>query len=329
MARGREALRRGAVIFRPLLRRALAAALLLVAVAVAAAALVALAPGDAAGDLAEGLGRGAARAAGSSAIPSAWAWLAGLAHGELGTSTRFGRPVAELLRDRVPRTLALTVSAALLQLALGGACGVLLALRRGGALDAFTSTMLFVLDALPAFWLGVMLLLFLAVRADLFPVSGWTSFTFETRGLGTTLADRLHHLVLPAAALALGGAAAIARFVRGGVIDGLASPVVRLARAQGVAEPRIVVRHAVRPALVPLVTLLGLSLPHLVGGAVLVEQVFNWQGVGMLVTEAAATRDVPVLMGTTLLFAALVVAGSTLADVVHLGIDPRVRRAAR
>ncbi len=317
------------MILRPLLRRALAAALLLAAVAVASAALVALAPGDAAGDLAEGLGRGAAQAARASSVPSAWAWLAGLVHGELGTSTRFGRPVAELLRDRVPRTLALTVSAALLQLALGVACGVLLAVRRGGALDALTSTALFVLDALPAFWLGVMLLLFLAVRTDLFPVSGWTSFTFEARGLGTTIVDRLHHLVLPAVALALGGAAAIARFVRGGVVDGLASPAVRLARAQGVAEPRILARHAVRPALVPLATLLGLSLPHLVGGAVLVEQVFNWQGVGMLVTEAAAARDVPVLMGTTLLFAALVVAGSTLADALHVWLDPRVRRGTR
>ena len=311
-----------------LLRRLLASLMLVAAVTVATALLVECAPGDARSALAEGMGRSYASTHGA-VRASPWQWFGGLLRGDLGTSKTHGRPVAVLIADRLPRTLLLTITAALLQLALGIAAGVLLVRRRGGWLDGAVSAGLFVLDAMPPFWIGILLILVFAIGLGLFPVSGTTSYVFTQPGWLARVADSAWHLVLPATALALGGAATIARFTRGGLLDALSQPFVRVAAAGGITRWRLLLRYALRNALLPLITLIGLSFPGLLGGAVIVEALFNWQGIGMLAADAVRERDVPVMLGMSVLFATVVVLGNLVADLLYAAADPRVRGRAR
>jgi peptide/nickel transport system permease protein len=289
--------------------------------------LVECAPGDARSALAEGLGRSYS-AARADDRESPWRWFRGLLQGDLGTSITHRRPVADLIADRLPRTLLLTVSAGLLQLVLGIAAGVLLARRRGGWIDGSVSTALFVVDAMPPFWIGILLILVFSIWMGTFPVGGASSYLFARPGWPARALDTAWHLVLPTGALALGGAATIARFTRGSLIDAYTQPFVLAAEAAGVGRRRILLRHALRHALLPLITLVGLSFPGLLGGAVIVEAVFNWQGIGMLAADAVRERDVPVMLAMSVLFAAFVVVGNLLADVSYAVADPRVRDRA-
>jgi peptide/nickel transport system permease protein len=307
-----------------LLRRLLVSLLVVAAVAAATALLLQWAPGDARAALADGLSRVEASRP-ISPRESPWRWFGGLVRGDLGHSITHGRPVGELLTDRLPRTLLLTFTAALIQLAMGILAGILLARWRGGWLDGALSTALFVLDAMPPFWIGILLILIFAMGLGLFPVGGTTSYLFERPGLLPRVVDGLWHLILPALALALGGIATVARFTRGGLLDAFAQPYVIGASAHGLARRTVLARYALRNSLLPLITLVGLSFPALVGGAIIVEAVFNWQGVGMLAADAVRERDVPVLLGTTVLFAIFVVFGNLVADLLYAAADPRVR----
>ncbi len=311
-----------------LLARRMAATLLIVAlVGGMTAALLHILPGDTAGLISEAPGRLARPD--STRAGAVLDWFSGLVHLDFGQSLEYNRPTLELIAERLPRTLVLTLSAAVFQLVLGIAGGIFLALRRGRLSDYLSTSALMALDAAPSFWLGIVLIVTFSVELGWLPPGGVRASAFSHESLPSMLADRGAHLVLPLIALGSGGAAAIARIVRSGMIDALSSVQADRARAHGLRSQVVVTRYAMRTALLPLITIVGMSLPNIVGGAVVVEHVFNWQGMGMLATGAVLNRDVPVVLTTTLLFAVLVGVGNLLADLVHVMADPRVRGVVR
>ncbi|HKY33348.1 MAG TPA: ABC transporter permease [Candidatus Polarisedimenticolia bacterium] len=252
-------------------------------------------------------------------------WLAGLARGDLGWSFTHRRPVIEVLGERLAATMLLALPAFAITMALGAALGLVSAWRPGSAVDAAASAASLLLSSVPLFWLGSMLILAFSVRLGWFPSSGMRELIAPPGTLLGTIGDRLSHLALPAACLALGSAAATARFVRAGLLESLASPYAAAARARGAGERQVLLRHGLRNALLPLVTLAGLSVPFLLGGSVLVETVFSWPGMGGLSVEAIFARDYPVAMAVQLMLGALVVAGNLAADLGSALADPRLR----
>jgi len=255
-------------------------------------------------------------------------FLANLARGDFGTSLFEGRPVRDILMERLPRTLSLSGLALVLLFAGGIALGTLSAAREGKALDRVLTTGSLVLYCAPGFWLAIMATVLFVDVWPLFPGSGMQSVGLDPEQagfLGRTL-DRLWHMALPAICLAAGGAAGVGRYVRGGVLDALGEDYVFAARARGLSPTRILVRHALRNALLPVVSLLGLYLPFLIGGSILIETVFAWPGMGRLLFEQALKRDYPVVLGASFLLATMAITGSLLADALYALVDPRVRR---
>jgi peptide/nickel transport system permease protein len=253
-------------------------------------------------------------------------FLRQLAVGNLGLSIRDGRPTSEVLANALPHTLLLMGTALLLSFGAGIALGAWQAARRGTRTDRVTGTLSLVVASLPEFWLGVVLLLLFAYKLPVLPGGGIVDVVMhDALSPAGKLVDRLKHLVLPATTLALLGIASIARYQRAALIDVLPQDFVRTARAKGVSERWVVYRHALRNALVPTIVLAGLSLPTLLGGAVFVEQVFSWQGMGWVTANAFAARDYQVVVGATLVGAVLVVIGGIVTDVLHAVVDPRVR----
>jgi peptide/nickel transport system permease protein len=253
-------------------------------------------------------------------------FLTQAATGNLGPSISNGRPAAEVLLAALPYTLLLMGTALVLSLTFGVGLGAWQATRRGSAADRVTGTLSLVIASLPEFWLGLVLLLLLAHWIPLFPGGGAIDLAMHDSlsPLGR-IADRARHLVLPALTLALLGSASIARYQRAALLEVLPLDFIRTARAKGLPERLVLWRHALRNALVPTIVLAGLSLPSLLGGAVFVEQVFAWPGMGRVASAAFAARDYQVVIGATLMGAVLVVVGSIAADVLHAVADPRVR----
>lgn len=253
-------------------------------------------------------------------------FLAQAASGNLGPSISHGRPAADVLREAVPYTLLLMGTALVLSLLFGVLLGVWQAGRRGTTADRVAGTVSLVVASLPEFWLGLVLLLLLAYRIPLLPGRGAVDLVMhESMSPLGRLGDRVRHLVLPALTLALLGSASIARYQRAAVLEVLPLDFVRTARAKGLGERLVLWRHALRNALVPTIVLAGLSLPSLLGGAVFVEQVFDWPGMGRIAAAAFAARDYQLVVGATILGAVLVVVGGILTDVLHAVTDPRVR----
>ncbi len=263
-------------------------------------------------------------------------WLAGFATGDWGTSLAQHRPVSRVLGDALGPTLLLTGASLLLTYLAGVLIGALQAMRRRTALDTALTAVTTVLQALPAYVLALGLVLVFSYGAALWgwpaalrlPAMGAEGIGADFLGPGGRLADRLRHLVLPVVTLAVIGAAGVARYARASVADALRQPFVAAARARGLRERRVVLRHGVRNALLPLVTLLGLQLPALFSGVVFVETIFAWPGMGRVAVQAVLARDYPVVMATTAVFALLVVLGNLLADLLAALTDPRVEAAA-
>jgi peptide/nickel transport system permease protein len=253
------------------------------------------------------------------------AFASGLARGDLGTSIQYGRPVTQLILERLPASLLLGATVLLIDFTLGLWIGVRQALRAGGAFDHAAGVASLVGYSLPSFWLGLGLAGLFGIRWHLLPVAGMTDPLRSSTGALATALDILRHLVLPAATLVLVSIAAAMRYQRAAMLDALGRPFVQAARARGLAEGAVVWRHAWRNALFPVVTLFGLWLPILATGAVFVEFVFGWPGLGALAANAAEARDYPVLMGSVLLTAVLVLAGGIVADLAYAALDPRVR----
>jgi peptide/nickel transport system permease protein len=255
-------------------------------------------------------------------------WLARFARGDWGESIAKGEPVRRVLGDAWPATVRLVALSLLLSYLIGLAVGVVQAIRNGSRTDTALSIASVALFALPGYWLGLMLVLVFTYWAHALPAFGAAGFDADYLRGASWVVDRLRHLALPLATLTLIGIGGAARFVRGAMLDTLGQPFIMTARAKGLRTRRVVGRHALRNALTPVVTLLGLSLPALFSGAVFVEAVFAWPGVGRVLVEAVQARDYPVVMAATVVSAVLVVSGNMLADLLAAWLDPRVRSHA-
>jgi peptide/nickel transport system permease protein len=251
-------------------------------------------------------------------------WVANVARGDLGESFRYHRPVAGLLLERIPYTLQVTFLALLFGTLLGVALGIFSAVKQYTVLDEAITLGSLAIYAMPLFWLALMLVLVFSVNLGWFPTSQTRSLHYDSLSAGGRVLDRLWHLALPVFVLSVGMAAGKARYMRGKLLEVLSEEYVLAARARGLPEWRVILRHALRNALIPVITMLGMSLPFLVGGSLFVESVFGWPGIGTLAVEATSSRDYPLLLATTLLTALMVVLGNLLADVLYAVVDPRV-----
>jgi peptide/nickel transport system permease protein len=252
-------------------------------------------------------------------------WLGGILHGDFGRSLIDGSPVMSNILERLPNTLELTITAILLGVLLSIPLGVTGALRRGGKVDNFFTLVSTAGFAVPQFWLGLILILFFSVQLHAWGLPWLPSSGAYSAFDGGDPLDRLLHLVMPAVVLSFFYLSVWSRFVRSSMVEVLSQDYVRTARAKGMAERRVVYLHALRNAVVPLVTLVGLELPALVSGGLVIEVVFGWPGIGLLLYQRALQLDYTTVMGITTFAALLVVIGNLLADVLYASLDPRIR----
>lgn len=254
-------------------------------------------------------------------------FLQGLTRGDLGVSIEYGRPVTALLAERLPATILLGGTVLLLNFTAGLWLGVRQAVRRG-SWDRWLSLLSLAGYAMPSFWLGLVLAWLIGVEWRLLPAAGMRDpLLSPDAGVLTRAADVLRHLVLPAVTLSVVSIAATMRYQRAAMLDVIRLPYIVTARAKGLSEHEVTWRHAWRNALFPVITLFGLWLPILVSGSVFVETVFAWPGLGSLAAAAVGGRDYPLLMGASLLVAALVVVSNFVTDLAYALLDPRVRYA--
>jgi peptide/nickel transport system permease protein len=247
-------------------------------------------------------------------------WLAGALHGDLGTSLTTQQPVLDRIGERLPNTLLLSGLALALSIAVGIPMGVASALKRGSAPDYALSTLSLLGLSIPAFWFGIMLILTFSVNLQWLPSSG-----VATTGADFSLTDRIQHLLMPTLVLATAALPTIVRFTRSAMLDVLGQDYIRTATAKGLSRPVVTFGHGLRNALVPIISVIGALVPRLVGGAVVTEAVFGWPGMGRLAVEAANGRDYPLVVGITVVIAAIVILASLLVDLAYTWIDPRIR----
>ena len=246
-----------------------------------------------------------------------------VAHGNLGTSYYLQQPVSTLFAQRLPRDLLLLGSSTVLALAISLPMGIYQAVQRGGIMDSTLSAVSFTLYCMPAFWFAVMLVAIFAVQTHVF---------LPEAPSGTSIGSMLAQpraLALPVLTLTLIQVAGFSRYMRSAAIDTLAQDYLRVVRAKGLPERLVLSRHVLRNSLLPIVTIVGLSLPGLVTGAIVVEEVFNYQGMGLLFFNAAIQHDFPVLLGSTLIVGVATVVGNLIADIAYGVLDPRVRYVGR
>lgn len=237
-------------------------------------------------------------------------WLTGVLRGDLGSSYISGRPVVELLADALPPTLELSTAALVVALVVAVPAGVLSAVHRGEWIDSLSQLGALIGVSMPNFWLGYLLIILFSLQLSLFPVAGSGGFS---------------HLVLPAVALGTGMTAIITRLVRMSLLEVLDEPYVKTARSKGLSERIVVYKHALRNALIPVVTVVGLQFGFLLSGAVVVEIVFQRPGIGVLLVDSVFARDYPVVQGAVLLIAVLFVLTNALVDITYQYLDPRIQ----
>lgn len=253
-------------------------------------------------------------------------WVTNAARGELGYSFSHRRPVRDVLADTLPRTMLLAGLAFALSFLVGIAVGILQAERPGGARDRWLGRTLLLLYSVPDFWLALIALLAFAYWLPLLPAGGIVDpVMHDYLSTGGRIADRLKHLILPVLTLTLLSAASIARYQRSALMEVLPSDWMRTALAKGLSWRAAVRQHAVRNALLPTITLAGLWLPSLAAGAVFIEKVFSWPGMGLATVNAIGARDYPLVTAGVFAISVLVVLGALLADIVVALVDPRVR----
>lgn len=245
-------------------------------------------------------------------------WLGDVATGDFGESNRSGRPVIDLFASRLPATLQLVIGATIIALLVSLPVGILSALRRGSKLDRLSMGLVSAGLAVPSFWLGLILILVFSVRLGWLPPSGHASFVDEP-------VESLRRMLLPAITLGVYLAATLTRFLRADMIEVMATDYIRTARAKGLHEHRVVIGHALKNGLIPVLTITGLELGALLGGTVIIEQVFGWSGVGWLTIQAVADRDYPVVQASVLFIACALVLVNLLVDICYGFLNPRVR----
>ncbi|MDR7554150.1 MAG: ABC transporter permease [Armatimonadota bacterium] len=247
-------------------------------------------------------------------------WLAQVLRGNLGVSYQAGLPVLEIILQMLPNTLLLSAASLALALVVAIPAGVLSAARPYSAVDHAVTTLCFFGISVPTFWYGLMLIVLFSIVLGWLPPGGMHTLGGERSAL-----DVARHLVLPAVVLGTANMALFARYTRSATMAVLRQDYVRTARSKGLPERSVLYRHALRNALLTVVTVVGLQLPRLVGGAAITETVFAWPGMGSLAVRAAFERDYPMIMGITLVISAVVAASTLLVDVLYVYLDPRIR----
>lgn len=254
-----------------------------------------------------------------------WIYLSNIAQGDLGMSYFFDQPVSKLIGDRIGPTILLVVTAQALSIALGVAMGVIAARKPNGPMSAFVSILATVGYAVPVFWTGIMLIILFASVVPIFPVEGMMDVRMREAGLFAQILDILHHLFLPAFTLAIIYLAAYARLARASMLDVLGADYIRTARAKGASERSVLFHHALRNAMLPILTVAGLQFGNLISGALLVETVFNWPGMGRLAFDSILRRDYPTVLGVLFFASMMVVIANLVTDLSYRLVDPRLR----
>lgn len=247
-------------------------------------------------------------------------WMGHILQGNLGNSLVYSRPVMAIIMDRLPATAILGLSALAVTLVFGIGAGILAARRPNSIPDQVLSFIAVVGLATPNFWLGILLIIFFSVNLGWLPSSG-----LRTIGIPFDLGDRIAHLVLPTIVLASSSTAELMRYTRSAWLEIISQDYVRTARSKGLPAVTVDVKHVMRNALVPLLTIIGLYLPRLVGGAAVIESVFAWPGMGLLAVEAAMNRDSTLVLGTTIFVSIAIIFSNLVVDVLYALVDPRIR----
>jgi peptide/nickel transport system permease protein len=266
-----------------------------------------------------------------------WLFLSGAVQGDLGYSYTQKRPVSELIAERLPATIELALGALLVSLLIAFPVGILSAVRQNSLVDQFSMAGAFVGASMPAFWLGIILILLFSVRLHWLPVQGRITFGTELQqvtglyvvdsllaGNWPALASSLKHLALPSISLGAAVAAIVARVLRSSMVETMRQDYVTLARAKGQTESRVVLKHALRNALIPTVTVVGLQVGTLLGGNMIVETVFSWPGLGRLVVKAIFERDFPLVQGAVMVYAFTFVLANLVVDVLYTYLNPKI-----
>ena len=254
-------------------------------------------------------------------------WLGRISRGDFGRSfAPHNRQVAEMIREALPITLLLNVMSLCLIMGIGIPIGVLSATRQYSVPDRITTVFVFIGFAMPGFWFALLCMLLFGVELGWLPISGLQSLDYEMLTLPQKILDRARHLILPVGIAGLTGLAGISRYMRSSMLEVVRQDYVTTARAKGLDERTVIYKHALRNALLPVITILGLSLPALIGGSVIFETIFAIPGMGRLFYDAVLSRDYPLVMGVLVISAVLTLLGNLLADVSYALADPRLRR---
>jgi peptide/nickel transport system permease protein len=256
-----------------------------------------------------------------SLISQYFSWLGNVVTGDFGTDYSSSAPIAELLGQRLPVTIELAVVSLLIAVAIGVPLGVAGAVWRGRAADTAAQGVSMAGISVPDFWLGIVLILVFSLGLGVLPSSGWVPFGDDPIG-------NLEHVLLPALALGVGFGAVLIRVTRAAMLEVLAQDYIRFCRAKGVPESQVIFKHALRNAAVPITTVIGMQAGYLLGGAIVIEQVFSLPGVGRLVLDGVLQRNYPVVQGAVLAVGVMFIAVNLLADVLYTVLNPRLRRSA-
>lgn len=255
-----------------------------------------------------------------------WDWLVRLAHLDFGNSlSGDGRPVIDKIMERMPLTVGMNVISLILTLLIAIPVGVISAVRQGTWIDKSFTILVFLGFAMPGFWLALLLMLHFGIDLGWLPISGLTSLGFDSLSTFEKFIDVAKHLTLPIFVGTVGGIAGTSRFLRSSMLEVLRQDYILTARAKGVSSNMVIWRHALRNALLPVITMLGLSIPGLIGGSVIIESIFALPGLGQLFYGAVIARDYPLIMGNLVLGAVLTLFGNILADVGYRLADPRIQ----
>jgi peptide/nickel transport system permease protein len=258
-------------------------------------------------------------------------WLKSFVTGDFGHSLAQSRPVSDIVFEAMPNTLMFTGIALVLVFVIGMFIGVLQAVKQYSIFDSTSSVVSLFFYSMPSFWLALMFVLVFSLKAHTWgwpialPATGMMSVDYEFMNTGEKIMDRIAHLILPVGTLTLALAAGVARYMRGQMLEVVRQDYIRTARAKGLSERTVIMKHALRNSMLPVITLLGLYLPFLFSGAILIEMIFAWPGMGRIMVDAIFQRDYPLVMATSFIFAVIVIAGNLMADVLYAVADPRIR----
>jgi len=253
-------------------------------------------------------------------------WVRRLAVLDLGTSfSQDRRPVTDKILERMPITVSLNILSLVLIMAIAIPLGVLAAVHKDSLFDRFTSVFVFIGFAMPTFWLALLLMIFFGVQLGWLPISGLRSLNYEYMTPWASLVDLVKHLIMPVLLSAFGGLAGLSRYMRANMLEVIRQDYILTARAKGLSERVVIYKHALRNALLPVITILGLSVPGLIGGSVIFETIYAIPGMGQLFYMAVMARDYPTIMGILFLGAILTLLGNLIADVSYALADPRIR----